>query len=148
MSSEPGPARAASTGAPAAAGSRRAAACRTPAHEAAPASAAARIVRSPHDARRVRPRRGARSVAAGAAIFVAASAGTALAEPPTLRIQRIDSPPAIEQYLDGQHAPPGTLVTGFVQREPGDGVPISEDTRAYVSYGTSPTPGGQRRAAC
>jgi len=76
----------------------------------------------------------ARRCAAGAAGVVLTCAASALAEPPTLRIQRVDSPPVLEHYLDGQTVPPGTLVSDFVQREPGDGAPISQETRAYVSY--------------
>lgn len=73
-------------------------------------------------------------VLAAALGLLLASAGPAAAEPPTVRIQRVDSPPVIEHFVDGQSVPPGTHITGFVQREPGDGVPISEETHAYVSY--------------
>ena len=55
-------------------------------------------------------------------------------ERPALRIPRVDQPPVLEQYLDGSTEPPGARVTAFVQREPGDGVPASLPTTAYLSY--------------
>jgi len=55
------------------------------------------------------------------------------AEPPVLRIPRVDAPPSIDMVLSGA-TPPGVLVDAFVQREPGDGVPASQPTRAYLSY--------------
>jgi hypothetical protein len=55
-------------------------------------------------------------------------------QPETLTISRVDVPPKLEDYLDGQ--PPDGLqpVTEFVQRDPGDGVPASQRTEAYLSY--------------
>ncbi len=53
---------------------------------------------------------------------------------PALRVERVSEPPRLEDYLDG--SPPAGIaaVTGFVQREPGDGVPATQSTTAYVSY--------------
>ncbi len=56
----------------------------------------------------------------------------AAAQAPVLTIPRVSSPPTLEQYLGA--APPGVPVTGFRQREPGDGEPVSRDTTAYLSY--------------
>jgi len=56
----------------------------------------------------------------------------AFAEPPHVRIPRATRPPTIEDFLDRQ--PDEGRIEGFVQREPGDGVPVSESTVAYLSY--------------
>jgi len=53
---------------------------------------------------------------------------------PSITIPRVSEPPAIERYLDGSTVPPGTKVSQFFQREPGDGVPASLETAAYLSY--------------
>lgn len=66
--------------------------------------------------------------------LVLAAAGPASAEPPVLRIPRVDAPPVLERYLDGTVAPPGAKVTGFKQREPGDGTDSVVETDVYVSY--------------
>lgn len=62
-----------------------------------------------------------------------AAAGQSPAPAP-LVIPRVSTPPTIEDYLDGTPRPDEAIVTPFVQREPGDGVPVSEDTAAYISY--------------
>lgn len=74
-------------------------------------------------------------------LFVCLSAAVAAAQTPPpapapapLVIPRAATPPTIEDYLDGTPRPGEAAVTAFVQREPGDGVPVSEDTTAYVSY--------------
>src|SRR5512139_483025 len=54
--------------------------------------------------------------------------------PQTLVIQRASTPPRIEDYLDGTPPAGQTPITMFFQREPGDGVPASQPTAAYVSY--------------
>jgi hypothetical protein len=56
------------------------------------------------------------------------------AEGHTLNIPRVSTPPTLEDYLDGSPRPDEAAVTTFVQREPGDGVPASQPTEAYVSY--------------
>ena len=66
-----------------------------------------------------------------------ASAGRAVAagaEKPTISIVRVSEPPEITRYLDGTVTPPGTRISGLVQREPGDGVPASVETTVYLSY--------------
>jgi hypothetical protein len=52
----------------------------------------------------------------------------------TLTITRVEVAPKLEDYLDGT-APDGLqAVSEFVQRDPGDGVPASQRTEAYLSY--------------
>ncbi|HXH07771.1 MAG TPA: DUF5916 domain-containing protein [Vicinamibacterales bacterium] len=53
---------------------------------------------------------------------------------PVLVVPRVSEPPTLEDYLDGSPRPDEVAVTGFVQREPGDGVPVSQPTTAYLSY--------------
>ncbi len=53
--------------------------------------------------------------------------------PPILRIPRVSRAPKIGDFLDGG-TPIGVAVTGFRQREPGDGAPASQPTTAYLSY--------------
>ncbi len=82
-----------------------------------------------------------RSIPAFFVIVLAAGAAAAQqapppvpASPPTLRISRVSEPPRLEDFLDG--GPPAGLtpITGFVQRQPGDGVPASQKTTAYLAY--------------
>lgn len=69
-------------------------------------------------------------------------APAALAQSPTPFVQvpqettipRVATPPRIEDYLDGVPRPDEVAITTFVQREPGDGVPASQQTEAYLSY--------------
>jgi hypothetical protein len=52
----------------------------------------------------------------------------------TIVVPRVTEPPRLEHYL-GATKPPGLATTSdFRQREPGDGVPVSEPTTAYLSY--------------
>ena len=76
------------------------------------------------------------SVAFIAALTIAATgqASAAGAEKPTITVPRVSAPPDIERYVDGKATPPGVRVTGFVQREPGDGVPASAETAVFLSY--------------
>ncbi len=69
------------------------------------------------------------------ALFLcAASAHAQQAQPPALRIPRVTVPPKLEDYLDGESARSDARVTGFIQREPKDGEPISQETTVYLSY--------------
>ncbi len=61
------------------------------------------------------------------------SGKTALPETASLRIPRVSRAPKIDDFLDGG-TPVGVRVTGFRQREPGDGTPVSQPTSAYLSY--------------
>lgn len=54
--------------------------------------------------------------------------------PPVLRIPRVKRPPKLEDFLNGTAREDEAVVTSFRQRDPGDGVPVSEPTRAYLSY--------------
>ncbi len=51
-----------------------------------------------------------------------------------LTIPRVATAPTLEDYLDGVPRPDEAAVTQFFQREPGDGVPSSQPTEAYLSY--------------
>ena len=51
-----------------------------------------------------------------------------------MHIPRVTAPPKLEDYLDGKSRPDELKVTGFKQRDPGDGVPVTQDTTAYLSY--------------
>ena len=62
------------------------------------------------------------------------SVGAAQADTPALRIPRASEPPKLEDYLNGGSRQSELMVTGFRQREPGDGVPVSQETSAYLSY--------------
>jgi hypothetical protein len=53
---------------------------------------------------------------------------------PTITPARAEHPPKLEDYLNENAVPPGLKVTEFLQREPHDGSPVSEDTAAYISY--------------
>jgi len=52
---------------------------------------------------------------------------------PAIVIERAASAPRLEDYLNGESGP-GTRVQGFLQREPGDLTPSTEQTTAYLSY--------------
>ena len=65
-----------------------------------------------------------------------APAGTVASRRPggTVTIARVDQPPKLEAFSgEDPPDPPGT-VTDFRQRDPGDGVPASAPTTAYLSY--------------
>jgi hypothetical protein len=53
---------------------------------------------------------------------------------PTVSIPRATHPPKLDDYLNGGAQPFGLKITEFRQRDPGDGVPVSEPTTAYLSY--------------
>lgn len=73
-------------------------------------------------------------VRASLAALALAAAGSAFAEPPALRIPRVSEPPELARYLDGRTTPPGARVSGFKQREPGDGIDATVETEVYVSF--------------
>lgn len=77
-----------------------------------------------------------RAITSMAALLLCAAAATAQqqAQPPSLRIPRVTVPPRLEDYLDGESRRSDARVTGFIQREPKDGSPISQDTTVYLSY--------------
>ncbi len=59
-------------------------------------------------------------------------------ELPTVAIPRLNHPPALEDFLNmrptGEVAAQMKKVTGFVQRNPHDGLPASQPTEAYLGY--------------
>jgi hypothetical protein len=67
-------------------------------------------------------------------IGVCVPRGIAQAPPQALRIPRVSRAPKLEEFLNGATREAETTVTGFRQREPGDGVPVSQATAAYLSY--------------
>ena len=70
---------------------------------------------------------------ASAAAMVCFCAAVATAQP-TVQIQRASDPPEIDDFLQGPPPSAGVEITGFAQREPGDGTPASQSTTAYLSY--------------
>ena len=62
-----------------------------------------------------------------------ASLGAQQAPRASIIIPRVDAPPRLEDYLSGEQRP-GVHITGFLQRNPGDLAPPSEQTDAYLSY--------------
>src|SRR5713101_3299282 len=61
-------------------------------------------------------------------------AGSGQASPSTLRIPRVRRPPNIEDFLNGTPREAEATLTDFRQFRPGDGVPVSQPTAAYLSY--------------
>jgi hypothetical protein len=51
-----------------------------------------------------------------------------------LRVPKVSRPPQLRDFLSGRPREAEALVTGFRQLEPGDGVPVSQATAAYLSY--------------
>lgn len=74
------------------------------------------------------------AVACVAGLGVLLGVGSVAAQPPSITIPRVAEPPSIERYISGQSTPPGIKVTGFQQREPGDGTPATLPTDVYLSY--------------
>ncbi len=70
--------------------------------------------------------------------FGAAAQAPAPAAPPpvrpTLRIPRVTRAPKLEDFLNGAPREAEAAITDFRQRTPGDGVPASDPTTAYLSY--------------
>ena len=64
----------------------------------------------------------------------AAQTTTPAQTPASLVIPRVATPPLLADYLDGVPRGEEVAVTTFVQREPGDGIPASQQTEAYLSY--------------
>jgi hypothetical protein len=56
------------------------------------------------------------------------------AQAPRLRVPRVSRPPQLRDFLTGTPREAEARVTGFQQLEPGDGVPVSQATAAYLSY--------------
>jgi hypothetical protein len=81
-----------------------------------------------------------RVIAAATAVLLSSAPLAAAGQSPpgretaTLQIPHVTTPPTLEEYLDGVPRPEEVAVTGFVQRDPGDGIPVSQLTEAYLSY--------------
>lgn len=57
------------------------------------------------------------------------------APPSPITIPRVTQAPKLEDYLNASsHHPDALKIADFLQREPGDGVPVSEPTTVYLSY--------------
>lgn len=53
---------------------------------------------------------------------------------PTIRIARVHAEPRLDDVASGRIADDMTKISGFVQREPRDGAPVSRETTAYLGY--------------
>src|SRR5215204_2007585 len=62
-----------------------------------------------------------------------AAAQTASLARASISIPRVDTPPTLEDYAAAERRP-GVHIEEFLQRDPGDLVPASERTHAYLSY--------------
>src|ERR1035437_6447752 len=51
-----------------------------------------------------------------------------------IQIPKIDRPPNIEEFLDGGSRGDMKRIDDFRQRNPGDGVPVSQNTSAWIGY--------------
>ena len=62
----------------------------------------------------------------------------AFAESPTIQIPRIDTPPLLSDFDEMQASPlvaeSMLKVTGFIAREPADGVDPTQGTDVYLAY--------------
>lgn len=67
------------------------------------------------------------------AVTLIQAQGSPPGQPPQLEIPRVSIPPKVDDFLNGTHRG-SAEVTDFRQREPGDGVPASQKTSAYLSY--------------
>jgi hypothetical protein len=65
-------------------------------------------------------------------------AGAAFAESPTIQIPRIDTAPVLSAFAEMQASPRVAdsmlKVTGFIAREPADGVEPTQSTDVYLAY--------------
>jgi hypothetical protein len=72
------------------------------------------------------------------AALVLACAPLLFADPPTIQIPRIDTPPTLAEFEtmqpDPQVAARMRKVTGFIVRDPADGAVPSQDTDVYLAY--------------
>jgi hypothetical protein len=67
-------------------------------------------------------------------LLLTIAAGTQAQQAPTASATPVDSPPLIDGRLDDGAWTGAQLLTGFVQREPSEGQPISERTEVRVLY--------------
>jgi hypothetical protein len=62
------------------------------------------------------------------------SAGPGVVELARLEIPKVLRPPTLTEFLNDTPREAEAVVTDFWQRQPGDGVPVSQATTAYLSY--------------
>jgi uncharacterized protein DUF5916 len=62
------------------------------------------------------------------------SAGPTVVELSRLEIPRVVRAPTLTEFLNDRPREAEAVVTDFRQRQPGDGVPVSQTTTAYLSY--------------
>jgi len=58
----------------------------------------------------------------------------AATERPTIQIPRAARPPRLEDFVERRSSGAEARVSGFRQRDPNDGEPVSRETNAYLSY--------------
>ena len=61
------------------------------------------------------------------------AAAAAQAQPPIV-IPRVSRAPTLQDFVDHRPREAEAVIRGFVQREPGDGIAVSQPTTAYLSY--------------
>ena len=69
----------------------------------------------------------------GVALLLCSVAGSA-AEVPRIHIPRVSRAPKLADFLEDRERQAEVVVTDFRQFDPGDGVPVSQTTTAYLSY--------------
>jgi hypothetical protein len=72
------------------------------------------------------------AVLLGAVVFGVSAARAQTPAPKHIQIPRVEAAPSLEDYASGTG--PGVLVDGFLQRDPKDLAPVSEPTKAFLSY--------------
>src|SRR5437899_11331598 len=69
----------------------------------------------------------------GITLSVAAIAQT-VAQIKDVQVPRISRPPALEDFISGGGRSDMKQIDDFRQRQPGDGVPVSQKTSAWIGY--------------
>jgi hypothetical protein len=77
---------------------------------------------------------GVLALPAGAQAQSAKPASAKTDPPPTLHIPHVSRTPKLEDFLNNTPREAEAVISEFRQRDPGDGVPASEPTTAYLSY--------------
>ena len=69
------------------------------------------------------------------ALVLLATLKLAAQEKQSIRVPPIaDHAPRLEDFVSGNPGAAGLKITDFLQREPHDGAPVSQETTAYISY--------------
>jgi hypothetical protein len=69
-----------------------------------------------------------------AGLLISTSSFAAGDDPPVVRITRVSTPPTLGHFTNSGNGTEILRVSDFVQREPQDGMPVSRETHAYLSY--------------